>query len=157
MSELALIQAGVEEHPELVMPITGVVVDLREPHQVAEALDHLVDITSRLTELRGVLTDALRLEAHKQGTKTLHLDKLTAVISGGERVEYDGPELRVRLTEAGLPADRVNEAVAEIVSYKPDGRVLKQLAGANDEYEKIIEGCRTVVSAPWRATIKRGR
>jgi hypothetical protein len=157
MSELALIAQGVEENPELVMPLTGVIVDLRDPNQVADALDQLTDIRHRLDELRGVLTDALRLEAHLQGTKTLYLDELKAVIHGGERTEYDGHKLALQLRAAGLPEDRVMAAVQEVISYKPDGRVLKQLAGANPEYREIIEACRSVVPAPWRATITRAR
>jgi hypothetical protein len=157
MSELALIQQGVEENPEIVMPLTGVLVDLRNPAEVADALDQLTDIRHRLKNLTDTLTDALRLEAHKQGTKTLHLEGLDAVISGGERVEYDGQRLQSELIRAGLPIDRVNEAVAEIVTYKPDGRVLKQLAGANHDYRAIIDSCRQVVPAPWRATVKRVR
>jgi hypothetical protein len=157
VSELALIAQGVEENPEIVMPYTGVIVDLRDPYQVAVAIEALTELRYKFDSIKRALTDALRLEAHKQGTKTLHLEGLDAVISGGELVEYDGQRLHSELIRAGLPMDRVNEAVAEIVSYKPDGRVLKQLAGANHDYRAIIDSCRQVVPAPWRATIKRGR
>jgi hypothetical protein len=154
MSELALIQQGVEEHPEIIMAYSELV-DLREPAQVANALDQLTDIKHRLEELRTILTDVLRLEASKQGTKTLNFDGFAAIISGGTRTEYDGHKLGLLLRAAGLPEDRVQEAVQEIVTYKPNARVLNQLAGANQEYLEIILSCKTIVAAPWRATIKR--
>jgi hypothetical protein len=155
MSELALIHQTVEEHPEIVMPLTGEIIDLRDAAQVAGALDQLTDIRHRLDEIRSTLTDALRLEAHHQGTKTLHLEGFDAVISGGERTEYDGYELIVQLGQAGLPNERVNAAVQTVITYKPNAAVLKQLAGANPDYKRIIEACKSVVAAPWRATIKR--
>jgi hypothetical protein len=154
MSELALIQQTVDRQPELVMP-SGVLVDLRNPTQVADALDEVSELKHRLDELRSLLTDVIRLEAHRQGTKTLHLDGIDAVVSGGERTDYDALKLQLCLREAGLPEDRISAAVVETVSYKPDGRVLRQLAGANPLYADIIAACKTSAPAPWRVTTKR--
>lgn len=140
---------------QIAVPLIGELVDLDQPNQVALALDAIRDAKRTLDEARQILEQELVDEARRQGTKTLHLHKLDAVITGGHRTEYDAHKLQILLRELGLPETRIAEAVVEIISYKPDGRVLKQLAGANPDYAAAIDACRTTIEVPWRVSIKR--
>ena len=107
-----------------------------------------------MDELRTLLEGVLRLEAQKQGTKTLHLGSLDAVVSGGSRREYDAELLVELLRDAGLPEERIADAVVETVSYRVNQLVLKQLAAANPNYAAAIELAETTVEAPWRVSVK---
>lgn len=154
---LELVAAQVDETPVIVVPFTGEVVALSRPAEVAGALDSVRDLKRQLDELRALLEGVLRLEAQRQGTKTLHLGQLDAVVSGGQRAEYDAELLTEGLRAAGLPEARLAEAVVQTVSYKVDQRVLRQLAGANRDYDAAIKAALTVVETPWRVTIKHQR
>ena len=142
------------EPATLVVPWTGEVVSLAEPAQVCRALDQVRELKRELDHVRAVLEDALRQESERQGTKTLHLDGLTAVVSGGEKVEYDHLELIDELRDLGLPEQRIGDLVVETITYRVDQRVAKQLAGANPRYAEAIERHRHVVPDRWRVTVK---
>ncbi len=151
---LELAAAQLDDTPQIVVPLTGQIVDLTRPVEVAGALNDVRDVKRQLDELRALLEGVLRLEAQKQGTKTLHLGSLDAVVSGGTRSEYDAELLAELLRDAGLPEDRISEAIAETVSYKVNQLVLKQLAAANPDYQAAIELAKTTVETPWRVTVK---
>ena len=156
MSDMALelAAAQLDDTPTIVVPLTGQLIDLTRPLEVAGALHDLRELKRQLDELRALLEGVLRLEAQRQGTKTLHLGSLDAVVSGGSRREYDAELLAGLLREAGLPEERISEAIVETVSYKVNQLVLKQLAGANADYAAAIELAQTSVEAPWRVTVK---
>lgn len=156
MSDMALelAAAQLDDTPTIVVPLTGQLIDLTRPLEVAGALHDLRELKRQLDELRALLEGVLRLEAQRQGTKTLHLGSLDAVVSGGSRREYDAEFLAGLLREAGLPEERISEAIVETVSYKVNQLVLKQLAGANADYAAAIELAQTSVEAPWRVTVK---
>lgn len=156
MSEdLASVELAIEQAPEIMVPLLGELVDLREPDQVAAALEAIRAAKRILDEARGLLEAALRLEAQRQGTKTLHLGNVDAVVSGGETVSYDCERLQEALRAAGLPEERLAQVVVETVSYKVDQRVARQLAAANPAYAEALEACRIVAPAPWRVSIRR--
>jgi hypothetical protein len=138
---------------ELVVPGTGEVVAPEDPAQVARALDGVLELARQLHEVRGVLTALLVEEAQRQGTKTLHLPGVSVTISGGTKLKWDVDKLR-ELTGAGLPDERLTAFLRPAVTYSPDGRVAKQLAGANPEYARIIGEARVDEPAPWRASVK---
>jgi hypothetical protein len=154
VTDLELVQAQVEEEPMLLLPFTGELVDLRDPGEVARALQSVRDFKHRLDELRELFTGLLRLESQRQGTKTLHLEGSDAVVGGGPRPDYDAELLMSRLRAAGLPEARLAQAVVATVTYKPNALVLKQLAAANDDYRRAIDASRTTVEAPWYVTVK---
>lgn len=154
MTDLELVQQHVQEEPTLLLPYTGAIVDLREPAEVARALSDVRDLKRRLDELRALLEGVLMLELQRQGTKTLHLDGVDAVVLGGPRAEYDAELLMSRLRACGLPEERVAQAVVATVTYKPNAAVLRQLAGANDDYRRAIDASRTTVDAPFRVSLK---
>ena len=149
-------RAELEPWAEVVIPLTGELVALGEPAQVAGALDHIRELKRALDEVRVVLEDALRIESERQGTKTLHLDGWTATLSGGEKAEYDILKLGELLFDEGLPASRLAELVVQTVTYKVDQRVARSVAAANPRYALALEACKTVVPAPWRVTVKKG-
>lgn len=153
-TSLEMVATQIEETPAIILPLTGTVVDLRQPREVARALSDIRDLKRQLDEVRGLLEGALRLEAQHQGTKTLHLGDLDAVISGGEKAEYDAEMLQDLLRIAGLPEDRLARTVVETVTYKVNQLVLRQLTAANRDYAAAAEAARTVVETPWRVTLK---
>ncbi len=154
MTDLELVQQHITEEPTLLLPYTGAIVDLREPAEVAQALSDVRDLKRRLDELRALLEGVLMLESQRVGSKTLHLEGMDAVVSGGPRTEYDAELLMSRLRACGLPEERVAQAVVATVTYKPNAAVLRQLAGANADYRRAIDASRTTVDAPYRVSLK---
>jgi len=153
--ELTSLELAIAEQPNLVVPLSGELVDLRKPNMVAAALDQVREMKHQLDSTRAVLEQVLRLEAVRQGTKTLHLENCDAVITGGETTEYDG-ELLIRLLEhAGMPDDRINEIVQTIVTFKVNAQKAKQAASANPAYAAAVDETRTVKPVPWRVSIRR--
>ena len=151
------VEAQVTETPTVVLPFVGTIVDLREPVEVAEALTHVREVKRQLDELRALLEGVLRLEAQKQGTKTLHLGALDAVISGGPKNEYDPEQLMESLRAAGMPEERIAEVVVQTVTYNVKLLVLKHAAGANPNYAAAEAAARVVVDAPYRVSVKGAR
>ena len=129
---------------EIVCPGTGELVSLDDAPAVARALRALREFKRDVEDARSVLEAALIGESERQGTKTLHLDGLTASISADTAVEWDVTVL-LRLLEAGLPAERYAALVTEEVSYKVDGRVAAQIAGANERYAEIVAAAKNRV------------
>jgi hypothetical protein len=147
----------VEVMKEIALP-NGVMVDLREPDQVAEALESVRDLKRALDRLRSLLESVLRLRSREQGAKTLHLENgWVAVVSGGTRPEYDAELLCRRLSAAGLPPERLGELVEAVITYKVNTQVARQLALANPEYAAALDEARTDVPAPWRVSVKKER
>jgi len=153
--ELASVELQIAEQPQLVVPLSGELVDLRQPDQVADALGQVREMKYQLDGCRALLEQVLRLEAVRQGTKTLHLERQTAVITGGEIVEYDGAVLLELLEQAGMPPARIAEVVQTIVSYKVNAAKAKAAASANPAYAEAVAQTRSVKTVPWRVTIRR--
>jgi hypothetical protein len=146
----------VSDEPLLVMPLTGEVLDLRKPSNVARGLEQVRETKRQLDELRLLFEALLRIEAARLGSKTLHVgDGLTATVTGGEKTEWDIPVLNNELRAAGLPQERLEELITITVDYKVDARVAKQLAGANPEYAAIIARAKRTGPAAWRVYVKR--
>jgi hypothetical protein len=150
-------ELAVREQPMMVLP-TGEQIDLRDPAQVAGGLDQVRDLEQRLRAFRHLLSDVLRLESLRRGTKTLHLDGgWTAVVSGGSRPEYDTELLAERLQAAGLPNDRLDDLIQTVVTYKVNAQVARQLAAANPAYKAALQEARTEAPAAWRVSVERRR
>jgi hypothetical protein len=140
----------------VVVPLTGEYVELDNPAEVATALESVRRMKRDLDDVRATLEDALRVASERAGSRTLHLDDVTAIVSGGEKVEYDAEELAAALRTAGLPEQRLAELIVETVSYRVDQRVARSVEASNPRYAAALERCRRVVPAPWRVAIKRG-
>jgi hypothetical protein len=153
--DLDSVALTIQENHQLFVPLTGELVDLRQPNQVAQALESVRDAKRQLDHARAFLEDTLRLEAQRQGTKTLHLQGCDAVITGGTTTSYDSEQLAVLLHQAGMPLDRISELIVATVTYKVNAHKAKQAAAANPAYKDAIEQTKTVDPAPWRVAIKR--
>jgi len=150
-------QAVTELEPvaEIMVPLTGELVSLGEPVQVCRALEQVRELKRELDHVRAVLEDALRLESERQGTKTLYLDGLKAVVSGGERAEYvDLEVLADELRDEGMPEERVGEIVVTKISYTVSQRKADHAARANPRYAEVIERHRRIVPAAWRVSVE---
>lgn len=141
---------------EIVVPLTGELVSLSDPRQVIGVLEQVRDMKRRLDEVRAVLEEAIRLESERQGSKTLHVDGMTAVISGGSKTEYDHAALADELRDLGLPEERVGQLVVQVVTYKVDARVARSVAASNPRYAEAIERHSSVVPHYWRVTVTKG-
>jgi hypothetical protein len=143
---------------ELVVP--EYLLDLRTGEQLAPTADNAAELIGRLREYRREAMTAIQaceailIEASRiAGTKTLHLEGATATVYGGPQTDYD-LETLAKLREHGLPEERWNALVKETVSYKVDGRVIKQLEGSgNPNYAAVIRNARRVSEAPYRVKV----
>lgn len=156
VDDLAGLELAIRENPERLIPLVGQLVDLTEPAQVAEAVTTIRDAKKQLDDINRLLCDVLRLEAARQGTKTLRYGATKVEISGGEKTDYDIEQLQQRLRDLGLPEDRLAELVTETVTYKVNARVAKSVMAANALYGDAIGACKTVEPAPWyvRVTVE---
>lgn len=139
--------------PGLLHPVTGEVLETT----VENAAALLNDLRNFRYLLFSAIQDAqavLLAESTRQGTKTLHIGKLTATVSGGPETEWDTTELVTRLIAAGCPGDRLRELVKETVSYRVDRNVARQLAAANPGYAKALEETKSEVDRPYRVSVK---
>ena len=140
---------------ELVVPGIGEIVPLDDPQKVAFALDGIRDLERNLKEIKSELTAAIVEASKVQGTKTLHLDGLDAIVKSGTKVEYDPIAIELGLREAGMPEERIREIVKETVSYSVDAVKAKQAAGANPAYAAVIAANQQTIESPPYVTIKR--
>lgn len=155
--DLDVVAQRIQDDPNLLVIPTGVVIDLRDPNQVADAIVQVREATDALIEMRKFMEAVLRLEATRQGTKTLHLAAADAEITGGRRTEYDAPALEEHLARAGMPLERIQEIVTPVVTYKVNALKLKHAAAANPAYRQAMEAASSTVEAPWRVTVKGRR
>lgn len=108
----------------------------------------------RLSDLSAQADGILVEQAQRLGTKTLHTDAGQVTLTGGRSLEYDIDELRGALLRAGLPDERVQEAIKVTVEYRVNRGVVRQLAAANEAYAEAIAEAERWVEKPWRATVK---
>jgi hypothetical protein len=149
------LELAVIEQPERVAPLTGELVDLRDPLAVARAALSALEVEQEVRAFRKFLEEVLRLEAARQGSKTLHLGATVAEVSGGSRWEWDAEKLAGLLREAGMPEERIAEIVVETVERKVNAREASRAASANPAYREAVEASRMAQAAPWRVAIKR--
>lgn len=139
---------------ELVNPLTGELVPSSDLPAVALTLEALREHRQRVSDAIGAFTEAVVAESRRQGTKTLTAGGVRLEVSADSEVQWDMTEL-ARLVDIGLPPDRYGELVTEIVTYKVDGTVARQLAGSNPEYARIIEAAKGRVPKRAYVSVKR--
>lgn len=130
-------------------PKTGELVSAGDAPAVADAYAELRALSWKVKAALADATTALVDESRRQGTKTLHLDGKTAVVSGGKETVYDIEGLRASLEELECPQERIEALIKTEVTYKVDARVARQLAAANPDYAIALELARTVVEKPY--------
>lgn len=135
------------------VPLTGEVLDLTDPVQVARVRRELRDARGYIDEFNRTLDHVLLEESRRLGKKTIRLGDYTATIGPDSELSWDVTVL-VELLAAGLPKERYDELVEEIVDYKVSAAVASQIEKANPEYAEIIGRARQRI--PKRPTVKIG-
>ena len=141
---------------QFIVPVTGEVLNLNVPADVARALKFVREARAQLNEARRVLEEALVAESQRQGTKTLRYGATEATISGGGEWVYDEAAMLAELEAAGLPEERRAELVRTTVEYKVNASVVRQLMGSNPEYGAIIERHRHWQEKAMRVDVRAG-
>lgn len=131
---------------ELVLPQTGVLVNLEDEREVAVAYRDLNRLKLQIQEAERVLRQALAARSAVLATKTLYIEGVGKVeLRGNTVIEYDPKEIEDGLRALGCPEETIREIVVETISYKVDGNRARRAASANPEYARVIEGARRVV------------
>lgn len=144
---------SVSDSQELIVPGLGQLVLLSDIPEVARTLDHVRELERQLREIKTELTSAIVAASQREGTKTLHMEGLTATIKSGTDVHYDAEAIEEELRAAGMPEERIREIVVETITYKVNAVKAKQAAGANPAYGEVIERHRREVEKPPYVTI----
>lgn len=139
---------------EVLNPITGELIDIRETAQVAAAVEQLRDLQNRAKEAIGRITEAMIVESQRVGTKTFAAGSVSLVLSADSETQWDVTEL-AKLRDAGLPEERYAELVEETISYKVNGAVARGISSANPKYAKIIESARQKVPKKQYVSVKQ--
>lgn len=134
-------QAENDPGSALVLPASGVVVNLESEREIALAYRDLTKLKNKVLEAERILREALRYRSEVLATKTFHIEGVGKVeLRGGTRVDYPDPlALEEELREAGCPEEVIREIVVEQVTWKVDGTRARRAAGANPVYAEIIE------------------
>lgn len=135
-------------------------VDVRTGELVPATPEKAIELLEVAREMRALVLsvvkdcEAVLLEASRvQGTKTLHFDRGTATVTGGQELAWDLSLLPL-LLDAGLPQERYDELVTATVTYKVSAQVAKQLEAANEDYAEIIRAARGYVEKPFRVSVR---
>lgn len=151
MNEVAI----TEQALEILDFQTGEMIDAKDAPRVAKYLADLREMKyGPLAAAIQACEAALIAYAEEHGTKTLHLGKVDAEITGGSAIEWDAELLTDGLREAGLPEDRLAEVVVETVTYKVSTREANRVAAANPAYAEAVAAARQDVPAAKRVRIK---
>lgn len=131
----------VEQSSALVLPASGILVNLEDEREIAVAYRDLKKLKDQVMDAERILRDAMRYRSEALGTKTFHLDGIGKVeLRGGQRVDWPDPQaLENDLREVGCPEDVIREIIVEQVTWKVDGNRARRAAAANPVYEKVIE------------------
>jgi hypothetical protein len=141
---------------ELVQPFTGELIQPGDVPKLAETIDELRALRQRANDAIAAFTQAVVDESRRQGTKTLTADGWTVKLSADSEPGWDVTVL-TELLDAGLPESRYRDLVAEIISYKVDANVARQIAGASDVYAEIIGRASSRIPKNPYASVTRSR
>lgn len=127
---------------ELALP-NGVVIDTLVIADVVSAIKDLDMLKAQVAAARRHLVELVMEERKRTGSAaTMHVGRSTVSIAVAKEIVWDLEEL-AKLRDAGLPEETWNELVITTVSDKVNANVAKRIAGANDDYAKIIAAART--------------
>lgn len=138
---------------ELLNPMTGELVNVHDLPRLAEVIEALREHRQQVNDTMAAFTEAVAAESRRQGTRTLAAGDWVLELSADSAIEWDVPAL-FALENAGLPRERMNELVRSEITYKVDGRVARQLAGASPAYKAIIEAATVRVPRRQYVTVK---
>jgi len=138
---------------ELIVPYSGELIDLEDPPGCLKLLAEIRELEQKLRLVKGALTEALVAESSRQGTKTLELNGIKAVVSASDEIIWD-VEVLQELADLGLPEERMSALITTEISYKVNASVAKQLAGANESYAEVIERAKSRIPKTPYVSIK---
>lgn len=123
-----------------VVPGTGEVFDLTTIEGAAAGLAAAASLYYQLRSFQEQARNRLREESDRRGQRTIHEGRWKVEvesIESSEKPVYDIDKLWDGLQAAGVPLERLKEAI----HYEPkvDGTVVRQLA-KNPIYRDVIEG-----------------
>lgn len=125
---------------EIVIPLTGEIVTLDNPENVANALSTLQILQQQIRDVQVQLERCLVDHSVELGKKTILLPNGRKVmIQGGSETVYDAQAIMEGLREAGMPEHRISEIVTETVEYKVKAVEAKRAASVNPAYKEVIE------------------
>lgn len=125
----------------LVLPYSGVVVNLESESEIALAYRDLKALKDQVLDAERVLREAMRYRSEVLATKTFHIDGVGKVeLKGGQRVEWPDPQaLEEDLRAVSCPEEVIREIVVEQVTWKVDGNRARRAGSANPAYAEVIE------------------
>lgn len=134
------------ESTAIVLPASGVLVNLESEKEVAIAYRDLRELKIAIAQAERRLKEALVERSQVLATKTFHIEGVGKVeLRGDSRVEYDAKEVEDGLRALGCPEEVIREIVVETITYKVDGNRARRAASANPDYARVIESAKTVV------------
>lgn len=141
---------------EVLVPYSGEIVNLDDPPECLKLLGEIRDLEGKLRDIKGALTEALAHEFSRQGTKTIELNGVKAVLGPDSETVWD-VEILQELLDEGLPEERMDALVTTEVSYKVNASVAKQIAAANPAYAEVIERAKSRIPRTPYVSIKHGQ
>ena len=111
---------------EVLQPLTGEMIPVRDIGRVARALAELRAHRERVAEALDAFTAAVVDESRRQGSRTLNVGDTVLTVSADSEIEWD-VEVLDELRSLGLPEDRFDQLVTAVVS---DGALVNVAAGA---------------------------
>ncbi len=148
--------SGLQQYTGLLDVRTGELLEPTLPN-IARVIESARAMKANVNQIVYEATLAAVAMSEMRGTKTLHGEGETITVSGGTGMDYDPSDLIEALLAAGCPQDRIDSAVIAQVTYKVDRSVLRQLAGANEDYKAAIELAEREVERPYRVSVKLRR
>jgi hypothetical protein len=143
------------ETSQAIVPYSGEIISLDDPPACLKMLVEIRELEGQLKDLKSDLSDALKLEFSRQGTKTLDINGIKATLGADSEIVWDVGILD-ELRDLGLPEARMDALVTAEVRYTVNASVAKQLAGANPQYAEVIERAKSRVPKKAYVGVKRG-
>lgn len=135
------------EHSQdiVVIPTSGVVVNLNDERETAIAYRDLKEIRTELDRIDRTLREALGARKKILGTGTFHLEGVGRVeVKGGTETKWDIPALEGGLREVGCPEETIREIVKPVTGWEVDAARANRAAKANPEYARVIEDAKII-------------
>ena len=139
-------EQSVEPGSALVLPASGVLVNLEDEREIAIAYRDLKALKDQVTEAERILREAMRYRSEVLATKTFHIEGVGKVeLQGGQRTDWPDPQ-HSRRTCARWDARRQSSARSSSrqVTWRVDGNRARRAAGANSRYAAVIDRHRKI-------------
>ena len=134
-----------EQSQALVIPTTGVVVNLDSEREVAIAYRDVKELRYALNDIDRRLRQAMAERKKILGTGTFYIEGVGKVeVKGDSETEWDIVALETGLKDVGCPEEIIKEIVKPVTTYKVDAARANRAAKANPEYARVIEDAKII-------------